>query len=157
MCSADEAYRNDTCLPPFVAYMLPLLVVAASLLPVTRTPLPNKPPTSEHAHNKQLGLLDSLSTALDKHALDPLDPSPSRVPGLDYFKRLAREDYASAEVIWAGLYCSLLVSFAMQLTRAVVLAQVLPPRLLLDEAVCSLCLMLPPEVSSTIPLLLSSL
>lgn len=97
----DEAYRNDTCLPPSRLYMLPLLVVAASLLPVTRTPLPNKPPTSEHAHNKQLGLLDSLSTVLDKHALDPLDPSPSRVPGLDYFKRLAREDYASAEVIWA--------------------------------------------------------
>ena len=46
--------------------------------------------------------------------------------GLERFKQLIREDYYMAEALWAGLFCSLCVSFAMQLTKAYIVATSAP-------------------------------
>jgi hypothetical protein len=71
---------------------------------------------------------------LDTQLIDPWSDTPECrvdtpsgcVPGLESFKRLAREDYYSAETIWAGLVCSLGVGIGMQMVRAVISASAVP-------------------------------
>jgi len=47
--------------------------------------------------------------------------------GLEEFKQLVRQDYYMAEALWAGMFCSLCVSFAMHLTKAYIVATAMPP------------------------------
>ena len=56
-----------------------------------------------------------------------IDSPAGCVPGLELFKKLAREDYYMAEAIWAGLFASIGVSVGMNLVRAVIVSAAVPP------------------------------
>ena len=79
---------------------------------------------------------DNLDAFLDEQLLDPwsdpeecsIDTPVGCTPLLEQFKKLVREDYNTAEALWAGLFCSLGVSVGMQWVKAAIIAeQSMPP------------------------------
>ena len=62
---------------------------------------------------------DSVHDLLDRQLIDPWQPSSNLL--MDWFKRLVREDYFTAEALWVGLYCSLCVSVGMSLVHSYML------------------------------------
>merc|ERR1712008_398163 len=49
------------------------------------------------------------------------------MPGLERFKQMVREDYYMAEALWAGVFCSLMVTVAMQMVKAYIVATLPAP------------------------------
>lgn len=79
---------------------------------------------------------EELQTLLDAPLFDPWSETPDEcstdtpsgcMPGLERFKQMVREDYYMAEALWAGVFCSLMVSVAMQMVKAYIVATLPAP------------------------------
>ena len=58
----------------------------------------------------------NIDELLDQPLIDPWSPSSSVF--MSQFKKLMRDDYQTAEALWAGVYCSLMVTVGMHMVHA---------------------------------------
>merc|ERR1712204_42747 len=79
---------------------------------------------------------EELQTLLDAPLFDPWSETPDEcsidtpsgcLPGLERFKQMVREDYYMAEALWAGVFCSVMVTVAMQMVKAYIVATLPAP------------------------------